>query len=136
MVWDRETGAPVHNAIVWQDRRTTAFCAGLKAEGHEAMVQEKTGLLLDPYFSGSKLAWLLDNVDGLRARAEAGEVAFGTVDSWLIWKMTGGAAHVTDATNAARTLLYNIREGRWDAENLRPSEHTDDAAARGKGLRG
>jgi len=116
VVWDRETGAPVHNAIVWQDRRTTAFCAGLKAEGHEAMVQEKTGLLLDPYFSGSKLAWLLDNVDGLRARAEAGEVAFGTVDSWLIWKMTGGAAHVTDATNAARTLLYNIREGRWDAE--------------------
>ncbi|MHA7885960.1 glycerol kinase GlpK [Roseicyclus sp.] len=116
VVWDRATGTPVHNAIVWQDRRTAAYCAGLKAEGHEAMVQEKTGLLLDPYFSGSKLAWLLDNVDGLRARAEAGEVAFGTVDSWLIWNMTGGAAHVTDATNAARTLLYNIREGRWDAE--------------------
>jgi glycerol kinase len=116
VVWDRETGTPVHNAIVWQDRRTTSFCAGLKGEGHEAMVQERTGLLLDPYFSGSKLAWLLDNVDGLRARAEAGEVAFGTVDSWLIWKMTGGAAHVTDATNAARTLLYNIREGRWDTE--------------------
>jgi glycerol kinase len=116
VVWDKATGTPVHNAIVWQDRRTAAFCAALKAEGHEAMVQEKTGLLLDPYFSGSKLAWLLDNVDGLRARAEAGEVAFGTVDSWLIWKMTGGAAHVTDATNAARTLLYNIREGRWDAE--------------------
>jgi glycerol kinase len=116
VVWDRATGTPVHNAIVWQDRRTAAYCAGLKAEGHEAMVQEKTGLLLDPYFSGSKLAWLLDNVDGLRARAEAGELAFGTVDSWLIWNMTGGAAHVTDATNAARTLLYNIREGRWDAE--------------------
>jgi glycerol kinase len=116
VVWDRATGTPVHNAIVWQDRRTAAYCAGLKAKGHEAMVQEKTGLLLDPYFSGSKLAWLLDNVDGLRARAEAGELAFGTVDSWLIWKMTGGAAHVTDATNAARTLLYNIREGRWDAE--------------------
>ncbi|MBF9058020.1 glycerol kinase GlpK [Rhodobacterales bacterium HKCCSP123] len=115
VVWDRATGRPVHNAIVWQDRRTAAFCAGLKAEGHEPMVQEKTGLLLDPYFSGSKLAWLLDNVDGLRARAEAGEIAFGTVDSWLIWKMTGGAAHVTDATNAARTLLYNIREGHWDA---------------------
>ncbi|WP_284264386.1 glycerol kinase GlpK [Roseicyclus amphidinii] len=116
VVWDKATGTPVHNAIVWQDRRTAAHCAALKAEGHEAMVQEKTGLLLDPYFSGSKLAWLLDNVDGLRARAEAGEVAFGTVDSWLIWNMTGGAAHVTDATNAARTLLYNIREGRWDAE--------------------
>ncbi len=116
VVWDKATGTPVHNAIVWQDRRTAAQCAALKADGHEAMVQEKTGLLLDPYFSGSKLAWLLDNVDGLRARAEAGEVAFGTVDSWLIWKMTGGAAHVTDATNAARTLLYNIREGRWDAE--------------------
>ena len=116
VVWDRATGAPVHNAIVWQDRRTAKLCAGLRTEGHEAMVQEKTGLLLDPYFSGTKLAWLLDNVEGLRARAEAGALAFGTIDSWLIWKMTGGASHVTDATNAARTLLYNIREGRWDAE--------------------
>jgi glycerol kinase len=116
VVWDRATGAPVHRAIVWQDRRTAATCAKLKAAGHEAMVREKTGLLLDPYFSGTKLAWLLENVDGLRARAEAGDLAFGTVDSFLIWKLTGGAAHVTDATNAARTLLYNIREGRWDAD--------------------
>ncbi|NKX45452.1 glycerol kinase GlpK [Roseicyclus persicicus] len=116
VLWDRETGKPVHRAIVWQDRRTAEMCARLKAAGHEAMVQEKTGLLLDPYFSGTKLAWLLENVDGARAMAEAGRLAFGTVDSWLIWKMTGGAAHVTDATNAARTLLYNIREGRWDAE--------------------
>jgi glycerol kinase len=106
----------LHNAIVWQDRRTADLCARLKAEGHEAMVQEKTGLLLDPYFSGTKLAWLLDHITGARARAEAGELAFGTIDSWLIWKLTGGAVHATDATNASRTLLYNIRQGRWDAE--------------------
>jgi len=116
VLWDRETGKPVHRAIVWQDRRTAGICAKLKADGHEAMVQEATGLLLDPYFSGTKLAWLLDNVDGAREKAEAGELAFGTVDSWLIWNLTGGKAHVTDATNAARTLLYNIREGRWDEE--------------------
>jgi glycerol kinase len=116
VVWDRETGQPIHNAIVWQDRRTSEMCARLKAEGHEAMVQHKTGLLLDPYFSGTKLAWLLENVDDLREKAEAGKLAFGTVDSFLIWKLTGGAAHVTDATNAARTLLYNIRDGVWDAE--------------------
>jgi glycerol kinase len=116
VLWDRATGEAVHRAIVWQDRRTSEHCAKLKAAGHEPMVQHKTGLLLDPYFSGTKLAWLLDNIDGLRARAEAGELAFGTVDSFLIWKLTGGAAHVTDATNAARTLLYNIREGAWDAE--------------------
>ena len=115
VLWDRATGKPLHNAIVWQDRRTADLCARLKADGHEAMVQEKTGLLLDPYFSGTKLAWLLDHVEGARARAEAGELAFGTIDSWLIWKLTGGAVHATDATNAARTLLYNIREGRWDA---------------------
>ena len=115
VLWDRATGKPLHNAIVWQDRRTADLCARLKADGHEAMVQEKTGLLLDPYFSGTKLAWLLDQVEGARARAEAGELAFGTIDSWLIWKLTGGAVHATDATNAARTLLYNIREGRWDA---------------------
>ena len=115
VLWDRATGKPLHNAIVWQDRRTADLCARLKADGHEAMVQEKTGLLLDPYFSGTKLAWLLDHVEGARARAEAGELAFGTIDSWLIWKLTGGAVHATDATNAARTLLYNIREGHWDA---------------------
>ncbi len=119
VLWDRETGEVVHNAIVWQDRRSSALCAQLKADGHEGMVQEKTGLLLDPYFSGTKLAWLLDNVDGVRARAEAGKLAFGTIDSFLIWRLTGGARHVTDATNAARTLLYNIRTGAWDADILR-----------------
>ncbi|MDX1822530.1 MAG: FGGY family carbohydrate kinase, partial [Paracoccaceae bacterium] len=113
LIWDRQTGKPIHNAIVWQDRRTAALCQRLKAEGHEPVVTERTGLLLDPYFSGTKVAWLLDNVDGARARAEAGELAFGTVDTWLIWNLTGGAVHATDATNAARTLLYDIRKGRW-----------------------
>ncbi|WP_306046182.1 glycerol kinase GlpK [Nioella sp. MMSF_3534] len=116
LLWDRTTAAPLHNAIVWQDRRTADRCAALREAGHEAMVQDKTGLLLDPYFSGTKLAWLLDNVEGARERADRGELAFGTVDTFLIWRLTGGAAHVTDATNAARTLLYNIREGQWDAE--------------------
>ncbi|MEM7722470.1 MAG: glycerol kinase GlpK [Pseudomonadota bacterium] len=116
VLWDRTTGEAVHRAIVWQDRRTAEMCAGLKAAGHEATVQRKTGLLLDPYFSGTKLAWLLDNVEGARAKAEAGELAFGTVDSFLIWKLTGGKEHATDATNAARTLLYNIRDGAWDVE--------------------
>ncbi len=115
VLWDRATGQPLNNAIVWQDRRTAELCARLKAEGHEAMVQDKTGLLLDPYFSGTKLAWLLDHVDGARARAVAGELAFGTIDSWLIWNLTGGAVHATDATNASRTILYNIRTGCWDA---------------------
>ncbi|MBP0484855.1 glycerol kinase GlpK [Sagittula salina] len=113
LVWDRKTGKPIHNAIVWQDRRTSDFCKGLKAEGFEETVTDRTGLLLDPYFSGTKLAWLLDNVDGARARAEAGELCFGTVDSWLVWNLTGGAHHLTDATNAARTMLYDIRKGRW-----------------------
>ncbi|MGH1415189.1 MAG: glycerol kinase GlpK [Pelagimonas sp.] len=116
LVWDRKTGAPIHNAIVWQDRRTSEMCQRLKGEGHEPMVTKRTGLLLDPYFSGTKLAWLLDNVEGARARAEAGDLIFGTVDSWLIWHLTGGTRHVTDATNAARTLLYDIVEGEWSAE--------------------
>ncbi len=116
LVWDRETGAPIHNAIVWQDRRTSDMCAALKADGFEPEVTEKTGLLLDPYFSGTKLKWLLDNVEGAREKAKAGKLMFGTVDSYLIWKLTGGVSHVTDATNAARTMLYNIREGQWDAE--------------------
>ena len=116
LVWDRATGAPIHRAIVWQDRRTAGLCADLRAAGHEPAITHKTGLLLDPYFSGSKLAWLLDHVEGARARAERGELMFGTVDSFLIWKLTGGRVHATDATNAARTLLYNIREGRWDAD--------------------
>ena len=113
IVWDRRTGQPIHNAIVWQDRRTLGLCRTLQEAGHEQMVTDRTGLLLDPYFSGTKLAWLLDNVEGARARAEAGELLFGTVDSYLIWKLTGGAVHATDATNAARTLLYDIRKGRW-----------------------
>ena len=119
VVWDRHTGKAIHNAIVWQDRRTSETCARLKADGHEPMVTEKTGLLLDPYFSGTKLPWLLDNVEGARAKAEAGDLLFGTIDSFLIWRMTGGKAHVTDATNAARTMLYNIREGRWDEDLMR-----------------
>ncbi len=114
VVWDAASGEAVHRAIVWQDRRSAAICADLRAAGHEPMITERTGLLLDPYFSGTKVKWLLDNVDGLRARAGRGELRFGTVDSWLIWRMTNGASHVTDATNAARTLLYNIREGCWD----------------------
>lgn len=113
LVWDKITGKPIYNAIVWQDRRTAEHCRELRDAGHEEMITYKTGLLLDPYFSGTKLKWLLDNVEGARARAEAGELLFGTVDSFLIWKLTGGRAHVTDATNAARTLMYDIRKGRW-----------------------
>jgi glycerol kinase len=119
VVWDRKTGKPVHNAIVWQDRRTAPTCARLKAEGLEAMVAERTGLLLDPYFSGTKLAWLLDNVEGARAKATNGDLLFGTIDTYLIWRLTGGKVHATDATNASRTLLYNIRDSRWDADLLK-----------------
>ncbi len=113
LVWDRTTGKPVYRAIVWQDRRTAAFCRELVADGHAETITEKTGLLADPYFSGTKLKWILDNVEGARARAERGELLFGTVDTYLIWKLTGGQAHVTDATNAARTMLYDIHKGRW-----------------------
>ena len=116
VVWDRHTGEVIHNAIVWQDRRTSAYCAELVDAGHETLVNEHTGLLLDPYFSSTKLKWLLDNVAGARARAEAGDLLFGTTDSFMIWRMTGGARHVTDATNAARTMLYDIRNGCWDGE--------------------
>lgn len=116
LIWDRATGEPIHRAIVWQDRRTADICAGLKAEGHEPMITARTGLLLDPYFSGTKIKWLLDHVPGARARAAKGELAFGTVDTFLIWKLTGGKVHATDATNAARTLIYNIAKGEWDAE--------------------
>lgn len=119
VVWDRGTGAAIHKAIVWQDRRTSETCARLKAEGQEPMVAAKTGLLLDPYFSGTKVAWILDRVPGARARAEAGELAFGTVDSFLLWRLTGGRVHATDATNASRTLLYDIVEGRWDEDLCR-----------------
>ncbi len=117
VVWDRATGEPVHRAIVWQDRRTAAYCREMKA--HEPLVTERTGLLMDPYFSGTKLRWVLENVDGARARAEAGELAFGTVDSWLIWHLTGGAVHATDATNASRTMLYDIHRGAWSEEVCR-----------------
>lgn len=115
LVWDKSTGEPVHNAIVWQDRRTADLCNSLKAQGHEPAITHATGLLLDPYFSGTKLKWVLDNVTNARARAERGELLFGTIDSFLIWRLTGGKTHACDATNAARTLLYNIREGQWDA---------------------
>ncbi|BAQ69783.1 glycerol kinase [Rhodovulum sulfidophilum] len=119
LVWDRATGRPVHNAIVWQDRRTGDLCRRLREEGCEAQVTEITGLLLDPYFSATKLKWILDNVEGARARAEAGDLAFGTVDSWLIWRLTGGKVHVTDATNAARTMLFDIRKGVWSEDMCR-----------------
>ncbi len=118
IIWDRTTGAPIYNAIVWQDRRTSDFCQIMKTNGHEPVVIDKTGLLLDPYFTASKLAWILDNVDGARERATAGELCFGTVDSFLIWRLTKGGVHVTDATNASRTSLFNIHEGAWDEELL------------------
>ncbi|MFN3350546.1 glycerol kinase GlpK [Pseudorhodoplanes sp.] len=115
LVWDRTTGKPIHNAIVWQDRRTDDMCAALRAAGHEAAVASTTGLVLDPYFSATKIAWLLDHVSGARDGAEAGQLAFGTVDSYIIWQLTGGRVHATDATNAARTLLFDIHTGQWDA---------------------
>jgi glycerol kinase len=114
VIWDRKTGAPLHHALVWQDRRTAGVCDALKAKGLEPYVKENTGLVIDAYFSGTKLAWVLDNVPGARARAEAGELAAGTIDTWLIWNLTGGKVHVTDASNASRTLLFNIRTGTWD----------------------
>ncbi len=118
LVWDRKTGKPIYNAIVWQDRRTSEFCADLKEQGLEAEVTERSGLLLDPYFSGTKLRWLLENVEGARAKAENGDLVFGTIDTFLIWRLTGGKRHVTDATNAARTLMYNIGENVWDERLL------------------
>ncbi len=118
VLWDRNTGEPVNHAIVWQDRRTAAYCDELKLQGLEDMVREKTGLVIDAYFSGTKVKWLLDNVPGLRQRAARGEIAFGTIDSWLVWHLTGGHAHVTDYSNASRTLLYNIHDLDWDAELL------------------
>jgi glycerol kinase len=118
ILWERATGRPVANAIVWQDRRTTPLCDELRAGGYEPLFRSRTGLPLDPYFSGTKIRWLLDHVDGLRARAERGEIAFGTVDSFLLWRLTGGAVHATDVTNASRTLLYNIVQRDWDDELL------------------
>src|SRR5438128_2710965 len=119
IVWDRETGEPIHNAIVWQDRRTADFCERLKADGAGETIQAKTGLLIDAYFSASKIRWILDNVPGARARADAGTLAFGTVDTWLVWKLTNHTTHVTDVSNASRTMLFNIHTLKWDAELLR-----------------
>lgn len=118
VVWDRATGQAVHRAIVWQDRRTADICAKLKAEGREPVISQKTGLIIDPYFSGTKVAWILDHVPGARARAARGELMFGTVDCYLLWRLTGGKVHATDATNASRTLLFNIHTGAWDDELL------------------
>ncbi len=118
VVWNRRTGQPIHHAIVWQDRRAEPTCADLRARGHEALVQTKTGLLIDAYFSGTKLRWLLDHVPGARAQAESGELAFGTIDSWLIWQLTGGAVHATDVSNASRTMLFNVHRNQWDTELL------------------
>lgn len=119
VVWQRKTGRPIHNAIVWQDRRTTSSCEELAAAGHEQVIREKTGLVLDAYFSGTKIKWILDHVPGARQSAEAGELAFGTIDSWLIWNLTGGSDHVTDVSNASRTMLLNIHTGDWDPELLK-----------------
>lgn len=118
VIWDRKTGDPVYNAIVWQDRRTADYCANLKEASHESMVTSKTGLLLDPYFSATKIKWILDNVEGARGRAEQGDLAFGTIDSFLVWRLTEGKCHVTDITNASRTMLYNIVEQKWDEDIL------------------
>ncbi len=119
LIWDRQTGVPIHNAIVWQDRRTAGICAELKREGAEALVQDRSGLLLDPYFSATKIAWLLDHVPGARAKAQRGELAFGTVDTFLLWRLTNGSVHATDATNASRTALYDIHAGRWNKDLLK-----------------
>jgi len=119
IVWDRQSGEPIHNAIVWQDRRTAPQCEELRQVGAESLVRERTGLVIDPYFSGTKIAWLLDNLPGARARAERGELAFGTVDTWLVWHLTGNRTHVTDVSNASRTLLFNIHMNDWDEELLR-----------------
>jgi len=118
IIWDRNTGEPIFNAIVWQDRRTASFCNSLKDKGHADMVRDKTGLIIDAYFSGTKIKWILDHVDGARERARKGELCFGTVDSWLVWKMTAGAAHITDITNASRTMIFNIHERMWDEDLL------------------
>jgi len=118
IIWNRETGQPIHNAIVWQDRRTAALCEQLRRDGHSARIQQRTGLLIDSYFSATKIAWVLDNVPGARALAEAGKLAFGTVDSWLVWKLTHGKVHATDVSNASRTMLFNIHQCAWDADLL------------------
>ena len=119
VVWDKETSEPIYNAIVWQSRQSQDICEKLIADGYETMIHEKTGLLLNPYFSASKIKWILDNVEGARAKAEAGKLAFGTIDTWLVWKLTKGEVHVTDYTNASRTCLFNINTLEWDEELLK-----------------
>src|ERR1700723_513762 len=119
IVWDRTTGKPIYNAIVWQDRRTAAFCSDLKAQGHENLIQQRTGLLIDAYFSASKICWILGHVPNARQLADANQLAFGTVDSWLLWKLTGGRLHITDASNASRTMLFNLHTGACEEELLR-----------------
>ena len=133
IVWDRETEEPVYNAIVWQDRRTSEYCDSLKAEGKTEWIREKTGLIIDAYFSATKIKWILDNVPGARERAEKGKLMFGTVDTWLIWRLTRGEVHVTDPSNASRTMLFNIRTLQWDEELLKLFDipcllYTSDAA--------
>ncbi len=118
VIWDKSTGKPIHNAIVWQCRRTTQICEELKAKGLESKIKEKTGLVIDAYFSGTKIKWILDNVEGAREKADKGELLFGTIDTWLLWKLTNGKIHVTDYSNASRTLLFNIQELKWDEEIL------------------
>src|SRR5213079_1738183 len=119
IVWDRASGAPIHRAIVWQCRRTAPMCDRLRAQGVEPLVRERTGLVLDAYFSGTKIRWLLDEIPGVRVRAERGQLAFGTVDAWLLWKLSGGRVHATDASNASRTLCLNLKTGDWDDELLK-----------------
>lgn len=119
IVWDRITGKPIYNAIVWQDRRTSNYCENLKGRGYEDLIREKTGLIIDPYFSATKISWILDNIKGVRKKAENGEICFGTIDSWLVWKLTGGKTHITDISNASRTMLFNISSLEWDEELLK-----------------
>ena len=135
VIWDRATGKPIHDAIVWQDRRTADYCDALRSSGHEPQIAAKTGLLLDPYFSASKIAWLLDHVEGARHAAEAGKLAFGTIDCFLLWRLTGGKVHATDATNAARTSLFDISRGLWDDDLCRLFGVPHSLAAAGRGLR-
>ena len=136
VIWDRQSSQPIHNAIVWQDRRTADYCEALRRDGHEPDIVRKTGLLIDPYFSASKIAWLLDRIEGARSAAEVGKLAFGTIDTFLLWRLTGGRAHLTDATNAARTLLFDIGQGTWDTDLCRLFKVPHRVASGGARLRG
>ncbi len=119
VVWEKDTGKPIYNAIVWQDRRTSEYCNELKEKGMEPLIMSKTGLLLDPYFSGTKIHWILENIEGARKKAQDGQLLFGTIDTWLIWNLSGGEKHITDPSNASRTLLYDIHKNKWDEELLK-----------------